>query len=298
MLSAAGLMLLLAVVSRRRASSARRRLERVKREAELEDLGGNSYFMPPPPMEQAVELDDAVEIDSLLAGEPDSVAAFARRQLEQTTDIGLDVGGRGLSFSLATPSPPVPPVPAPLAQRQPAPDPLITASQAAPVPPPAPATAPAAPPVPAMEDIDAVPVRELVLAWFEARGYRPAALPADSQPMELLLRHNATPERAYAFMMVRDALTAQRVSSLFTLARASGFKRLLIAAGTAADAELVEKVGAQGVKIFDAERIRGELGKIDIRIAAKIIAVARVRAATRGSAGARAPRREDIAAAH
>ncbi len=296
MLSAAGLMLLLAVVSRRRASAARRRLERVKREAELEDLGGNSYFMPPPPMEQAVEIDDAVEIDSLLAGEPDSVAAFARRQLEQTTDIGLDGGGRGLSFSLATPSPPAAPVPAPLAQRQP--EPLVTAAQAAPTVLPAPARAAPTAPVPAMDDIDAVPVRELVLAWFEARGYRPAALPADSQPMELLLRHNATPERAYAFMVVRDALTAQRVSSLFTLARASGFKRLLIAAGTTADAELVEKVGAQGVKIFDAARIRGELGKIDIRIAAKIIAVARVRAATRGSATARAPRREDIAAAH
>jgi len=273
MLSAAALMLLLALLSQRRAASARARLERVKRDAEMEDLGGNSYFMPPPQMEQAVELDDAVEIDSLLAGEPDTVAALARRQLDRSTDVAVSGGLHKLSFSLATPAPPAPPVPAPLAQRRP--DPPSTVA------PPAPTRGPS------IDDISTVPVRELVLAWFEARGYRPAALPAESQPIELLLRHKATPERAYAFMVVRDGLTAQRVSSLFTLARSSGFKRLLIAAHGEANAELVERVRPQGIKIFDEARIRDELANIDIRIAAKIIAVARGRAATRAAGTAR-----------
>jgi hypothetical protein len=284
MLSAAALMLLLAVFSRRRASLARARVERVKREVALEDLGGNSYFMPPPPMEQAVELDDAVEIDSLLSGESDTVAALARSQLERTTDIDISGGVRNLSFSLATPNPPAAPISAPLAQRHR--DPIDAAPPSAPV------------PAPASDDIPAVPVRELVLAWFEARGYRPAALPHDSQPIELLLRHRATPERAYAFMVAGEGLTAQRVSSLFTLARSSGFKRLLIAASGTVDPSVVERVRPQGVKIFDEERIRAELGKIDIRIAAKIIAVARGRAATRRVAVARDPGRKDIAAAH
>jgi len=219
MLAAAVLMLLLAVISQRRSAAARARLERVKREADLEDLGGNSYFMPPPPLEQAVELDDAVEIDSLLSGEPDSVAALARRQLEQSTDVDLTGGLRSLSFSLGTPAPPAAPVPSPLPQRR--------------------ADPPAAP-MAARDDDAKVPVRELVLAWFEARGYRPAALPPESQPIELLLRHSKTPERAYAFMVVREGLTTQRVSSLFTLARSSGFKRLLIATDGEADATLVE----------------------------------------------------------
>jgi len=293
MLSAAALMLLLALLSQRRATKARERLERVKREADQEDLGGNSYFMPPPQMEQAVELDNAVEIDSLLSGEPDTLAALARRQLDRSTDVVPSGGLPNLSLSLATPVPPAAPVPARLAQR--IPDPPITVA------PPVPASASA------IEDPSTVPVRELVLAWFEARGYRPAALPAESQPIELLLRHKSTPDRAYAFMVVRDGLTAQRVSSLFTLARSSGFKRLLIAAHGEADAELVERVRPQGIKIFDEARIHAELGNIDIRIAAKIIAVARGRAATRGANGSGgagptgangAPQRSAAAAAH
>jgi hypothetical protein len=278
MLAAAALMLILALVAQRRGAAARARIARVKREAELEDLGGNSYFMSPPPLEQAVELDDAVEIDSLLSGESDTVAAHARRQLERTTDVDLTAGVRNLSFSLATPHPPAPPVPAPLAQRRADP------------------SAPAAGRGPTSDETARVPVRELVQAWFEARGYRPAALPADSQPIELLLRHSKTPERAYAFVVENAAPSAQRISSLFTLARASGFQRLLIASEQALESGLADKTRRQGLRIFDEASIRAELGKIDIGVAAKIIAVARGRAATRRAAAAArasAPGRKD-----
>jgi hypothetical protein len=269
MLSAAALMLILALLAQRRSAAARARLERIKLEAEREDLGGNSYFMPPPRLEQAVELDDAVEIDSLLSGESDTVAAEARRQLERSTDVDLTAGVRNLSFSLATPSPPAP---APLPQRRA--DPPSMPARAA--------------QGPTTDEIARVPVRELVLAWFEARGYRPGALPLDSRPIELLLRHSKTPDRTYAFVVEPEALNAQRVSSLFTLARAAGFQRLLVAAESVTEAGLAEKTRRQGIRIFDEASIRAELGKVDIRIAAKIIAVARGRAATRRAA-ARAP---------
>jgi hypothetical protein len=272
MLAAAALMLILALLAQRRGAANRARLERVKREAELEDLGGNSYFMPPPPLEQAVEIDDAVEIDSLLSGESDTIAAEARRQLERTTDVDLTAGVRNLSFQLGTAaSPPTPPVPVPLPQRR--------------ADPPSPVRA-VAPPPPTTDEIIRVPVRELVLAWYEARGYRPSALPLDSRPIELLLRHSKTPERTYAFVSERDAVNAQRVSSLFTLARASGFGRLLVAAEGVAEPGLREKIQGRGVRIYDEAAIRAELGKIDIRIAAKIIAVARGRAAARRAAAA------------
>jgi hypothetical protein len=276
MLSAAALMLILALLAQRRGAAARARLERIKLEAEREDLGGNSYFMPPPRLEQAVELDDAVEIDSLLSGESDTVAAEARRQLERSTDVDLTAGVRNLSFSLATPSPPAP---APLPQRRayssgmPASGTPAAADQGQ---------------GPTTDEIARVPVRELVLAWFEARGYRPGALPLDSRPIELLLRHSKTPDRTYAFVVEREALNSQRVSSLFTLARAAGFQRLLVASESVTEAGLAEKTRRQGIRIFDEASIRAELGKVDIRIAAKIIAVARGRAAIRRAA-ARAP---------
>jgi hypothetical protein len=272
LLAAAGLMLILALVAHRRGAAARARLERVKREAEREDLGGNSYFMPPPPLEQAVEIDDAVEIDSLLSGESDTVAAEARRQLERTTDVDLTSGVRKLNFSLGTGAPPpAPPVPAPLPQRRADPPAVAQTAGAQ---------------GPTTDEIIRVPVRELVLAWFEARGYRPAALPPDSRPIELLLRHSTTPERAYAFVVEREAVSAQRISSLFTLARAAGFQRLLVASEGPADPGLKEKIHRPGIRVFDEASIRAELAKIDIRVAAKIIAVARGRAANRRAAAA------------
>jgi hypothetical protein len=285
LLAAAALLMLLALIAQRRGAAARARLERVKREAELEDLGGNSYFMPPPPLEQAVELDDAVEIDSLLSGESETVAAEARRQLERTTDVDLTAGVRNLSFSLATATPPTPPVPVPLPQRRPDPPAYPASAQAsAQAFAQGSAQAAAQASAPSTDEIVRVPVRELVLAWFEARGYRPAALPIDSLPIELLLRHKQTPERAYAFVAEREPLTAQRVSSLFTLARAAGFQRLLVATEGGAEPGLKDKIQRQGIRVFDEASIRAELGKIDIRVAAKIIAVARGRAATRRAA--------------
>ena len=49
------LLFALAFWAQRRSAAARARADRARREAEREDLGGNSYFMPLPVIEQAVE---------------------------------------------------------------------------------------------------------------------------------------------------------------------------------------------------------------------------------------------------
>ena len=132
-------------------------------------------------------------------------------------------------------------------------------------------------------------MRELVIAWFEARGYRAAALGSDSLPIELLLRHRTDTARAYAFCVETKPVTQQRAVSLLALARASGHTRLLIAAEGGAEEGLSKAVHKQGIRVYDEEDIRAALRKIDISIAAKIIALARRRAATRAAAGSPAP---------
>ena len=133
-------------------------------------------------------------------------------------------------------------------------------------------------------------MRELVIAWFEARGYRAAALGSDSLPIELLLRHRTDTARAYAFCVETKPVTQQRAVSLLALARASGHTRLLIAAEGGAEEGLSKAVHKQGIRVYDEEDIRAALRKIDISIAAKIIALARRRAASR-AAGSLAPAR-------
>ncbi len=276
--SLAVLMLALALWGQKRGAAARARAERARRAAGREALGGDSYFLPPAPIEQAVELANPVEIDHLLAGESDTVAAMARRQLEEaTTDLALTGGLSDLSLSVAAPPspplaarrsepvrPPEPPIPAALPGKTSAPRPA----------PPALASVPP----PAANAVTRVPVRELVLAWFEARGYRATNTLSDALPIELVLHHRKDQARTYAFVVERELVTAKRASWLLTQARTAGLARLLIAAEVGSEHGLRKKVHRHGIRIFDEATIRAELSKIDIRVAAKIIAVARGRA--------------------
>jgi len=136
-----------------------------------------------------------------------------------------------------------------------------------------------------------IPVRELVLAWFEARGYRASTAFSDAHPIELVLHHRKDRDRSYAFVVENALVTSARASALHAQARASGLSRLLIAAEAGAEEDLPKRVQKLGIRVFDERGIRAQLGKIDIRIAAKIIAVARGRGLARRTAAAAAAAR-------
>ena len=134
------------------------------------------------------------------------------------------------------------------------------------------AAAPA--PQPAAPDGE-VPLRELVLAWFEARGYRSSPASPVVRPIELVLRHKDDPSRAYAFVVGTQRVTAERVQQLAQQARGIGLIRVLIVAdaGLSVDAPNAKR----GVRVLDRGALSAELAKLDISVAAKIIAVARKR---------------------
>jgi len=295
-ISLAMLALALMIWVQQRIAAARVRAKRARRAAERQELGGDSYFLPPAPIEQAVELANPVEIESLLAGEPETVAAAARRQLEEPTDIAMTGGLRELSLSVGTPAPmpararrtepSMPPAPVRPVAAASQPSGTRAAPAAMPRPPAGPlAGLPAAVPTPADNQFR-IPVRELVLAWFEARGYRATVAFADARPIELILHHRKDQERSYAFVVERAFVTSERASSLLAHARASGMPRLLIAAEAGTEEDLPKRVQRLGIRLFDEPGIRAQLGRIDIRVAAKIIAVARSRALARRAAAA------------
>jgi len=333
------LLLAMTLWGRRYQDSARARAERARRAAERQELGGDSYFLPPPPIEQAVELSSPVEIDSLLDGEPEAIAALARRQLEETTEVGSDGGLREMSFGLGRTPPPPPtlhqriaqgldpdtvvplapegtgatgagqggaaagrpisatptitaPITAPVTPRitppmTPPGTPPAAPGARAPAPAPLPASAAPAPPPPPTEpggEELRIPVRELVLAWFEARGYRATLAGAEARPIELVLRHRKTPERVYAFVVERARVGGPRITALLSQARAAGVTRLLVAAEAGFEPGMAQQVRPAGIRLFDDSGIRDELRKIDLRVAAKIIAVAHRRANARRQA--------------
>lgn len=205
---------------------------------------------------EVAEVADVVDIDALLSGESTAVAARARAALEGPTNLH-----QGMNTL-----PPVRP-------RASAPNPRVTATARARA-----AASPDSPPATAA----GIPLRELVLTWFEARGYRGSPASPAVRPIELVLRHKDDPARAYAFVVEKQRVDSTRVERLREQARAVGLQRLLVVAdgGAAADATGRHK----SVRVVERPVLDQELRKLDLSIAAKIIAVARNRAAARPAA--------------
>jgi hypothetical protein len=120
-----------------------------------------------------------------------------------------------------------------------------------------------------------VPLRELALAWFEARGYRSTPASAVVRPIELVLRHKDDPARAYAFVVESNRVSNERVQNLRAQARAIGLVRLLIVASDGAAPRAAD--GFKGVRLMDRATLEAEFKQLDFSVAAKIIAVARKR---------------------
>jgi hypothetical protein len=124
---------------------------------------------------------------------------------------------------------------------------------------------------------DAPPLREVALAWFEARGYRSATASPAVRPIERVLRHSQDATRGYAFVVESQPVSERRVEQLQALALSVGLKRLLVVAEAGAPGCASSQ--HRGVRLMDRRALATELDRLDLSIAAKIIAVARKRSA-------------------
>jgi hypothetical protein len=113
---------------------------------------------------------------------------------------------------------------------------------------------------------DGPPLREVALAWFEARGYRSSPASPAVRPIERVLRHRQDAARGYAFVVERQPVSARRIEQL---------QRLLVVA----EAGAIDRAAREqrGVRLMDRNALAAELDRLDLSIAAKIIAVARKR---------------------
>jgi hypothetical protein len=124
---------------------------------------------------------------------------------------------------------------------------------------------------------DAPPLREVALAWFEARGYRSAPASPAVRPIERVLRRRQDATRGYAFVVESQPVSARRVEQLQALALSVGLKRLLVVAEAGAPDRASRE--HRGVRLMDRSALAAELDRLDLSVAAKIIAVARKRSA-------------------
>ena len=123
-----------------------------------------------------------------------------------------------------------------------------------------------------------VPLRELVLAWYEARGYRGSPASPAVWPIELVLRHREDAARAYAFVVQNDRVSVDRITALIEQAREIGMMRVAVIAEAGYESGAKEIAKKRHVRLIDRSAMDAELSELQLPTAAKIIAIARKRA--------------------
>ena len=129
-----------------------------------------------------------------------------------------------------------------------------------------------------------MPLRELVLAWYESRGYRGSPASPAVWPIELVLRHREDAARAYAFVVQNDHVSADRITALIEQAREIGMMRVAVVAEAGYESGAKDIAKRRHVRLIDRPAMEAELAELELPTAAKIIAIARKRSATESSA--------------
>lgn len=128
-----------------------------------------------------------------------------------------------------------------------------------------------------------VPLRELVLAWYESRGYRGSPASPAVWPIELVLRHREDATRAYAFVVQNDHVSVDRITALIEQAREIGMMRVAVIAEAGYESGAKEVAKRRHVRLIDRSAMEAELSELQLPTAAKIIAIARKRSAAEPS---------------
>ena len=128
-----------------------------------------------------------------------------------------------------------------------------------------------------------VPLRELVLAWYESRGYRGSPASPAVWPIELVLRHREDAARAYAFVVQNDHVSVDRITALIEQAREIGMMRVAVIAEAGYESGAKEVAKRRHVRLIDRPAMEAELSELQLPTAAKIIAIARKRSAAEPS---------------
>ena len=109
-----------------------------------------------------------------------------------------------------------------------------------------------------------VPLRELVLAWYESRGYRGSPASPAVWPIELVLRHREDAARAYAFVVQNDHVSVDRITALIEQAREIGMMRVAVIAEAGYESAAKEIAKRRHVRLIDRPAMEAELAELRV----------------------------------
>lgn len=123
-----------------------------------------------------------------------------------------------------------------------------------------------------------LPLRAIVLAWFDARGYRLVPAPATAWPIEGVLVHGENNARSYAFVVQAERVSAERITALLGQAAELRLRRVALVADGGAESGVRESARRRHVRLIDRRVMLAELAELPRETAQRIVAAARTRA--------------------
>lgn len=143
-------------------------------------------------------------------------------------------------------------------------------------------TAPTKIPTPASA-LANLPLRDLVLSFYEARGYRQEWAAPDIRPVELVLRNRHDHDRSYAFVHWQhpSRLDGPGLSRLARELSALGFKRAIVAVERGFDDAAIEAAKKFNLRLYDNAVIQGKILELAPELQAKLAGMSKARAQKR-----------------
>jgi hypothetical protein len=128
--------------------------------------------------------------------------------------------------------------------------------------------------------VNGLPMRELAVAYYEARGYRRETALKEDAPILCFLQHRTEPNRAYGFVALQstDPVGRERVKGIARDLREAGHKRIVMYASAGFAPEAVELADALRIRMYGPAEIMQLLTQLPPHVRTQVIERAKQRA--------------------
>jgi hypothetical protein len=134
-----------------------------------------------------------------------------------------------------------------------------------------------------------LPMREMAIALYEARGYRRETALKEDAPILCFLQHRTEPNRAYGFVALQstDPVGRERVKGIMRDLRDAGHKRIIMYASAGFAPEAVELSELLRIRMYGPAEVMQTLTQLPPHVRQQVIDRAKQRAASGAASTAR-----------
>lgn len=125
-----------------------------------------------------------------------------------------------------------------------------------------------------------LPMRELAIAFYEARGYRRETALKEDAPILCFLQHRTEPNRAYGFVALQstDPVGRERVKGIARDLRTAGHKRIIMYASAGFAPEAIELADTLRIRMYGPAEIMHLLTQLPPHVRTQVVERAKQRA--------------------